>query len=210
MNHEKWAKIKEIFHAALELPETEREKFIENSCGADETLLAEIQTLFEAHDQAEEFIETPALAPIADLVEETANFSRVGQIIGAYRIEREIGRGGMGAVYLANRADSEFEKKVAVKLIKCGLDTDEIIKRFSYERQILATLEHLFITRLIDGSATDDGLPLLLYLAFIQLSPAPISTVKGTSNSTADSIACLIICVALSTSASGASKSSSS
>ena len=162
MNAEQWAKVKEMFYAALELPESEREKFIENSCGGDEDLLAEVKTLFDAHDEAEAFIESPALAPITNLVEETANFSRVGQIIGAYRIEAEIGRGGMGAVYLASRADNEFEKKVAVKLIKRGCDTDEVIKRFRYERQILATLEHANITRLIDGGATDDGLPYLV------------------------------------------------
>ncbi len=162
MNAEQWAKVKEIFHSALELSANERGEFIKNTCGTDENLLAEVKSLFEAHDDAEEFIETPALAPMADLVEDSAEFSREGQIIGAYRIESEIGRGGMGAVYLASRADKEFEKKVAVKLIKRGFDTEEIIKRFRYERQILATLEHPFITRLIDGGATDDGLPFLV------------------------------------------------
>ena len=162
MTSENWKKVKEIFYAALELSDGEREEFIKNACGADENLLKEVETLFEAHDEAERFIEKPALAPMTNLIEDSAEFSRVGQIIGAYKIEREIGRGGMGAVYLASRADKEFEKKVAVKLIKRGYDTEEIIKRFRYERQILATLEHAFITRLIDGGATDDGLPFLV------------------------------------------------
>ena len=162
MTSESWQKVKEIFHAALELSANEREPFIKNACGADENLLKEVETLFEAHDEAERFIEKPAIAPMTDLIEDSASFSREGQIIGAYKIEREIGKGGMGAVYLAERADQEFEKKVAVKLIKRGYDTDEIIKRFRSERQILATLEHPFITRLIDGGATDDGLPYLV------------------------------------------------
>ena len=167
MTAERWRKIKELFNAAMELPAAERLVFVENS---DESLRGELLELLNAQEESENFIETPALAPIADLVEETKDFSRVGQIIGAYKIEKEIGRGGMGAVYLANRADSEFEKKVAVKLIKRGLDTDEIIKRFRYERQILATLEHPFITRLIDGGATDDGLPFLM-MDYVEGSP---------------------------------------
>lgn len=162
MTSENWAKVKEIFHAALELPKNEREEFIESACGTDKNLLTEVNSLFEAHEESENFIESPALAPVTELVEETKDFSRIGQIIGAYKIIGEIGKGGMGAVYLAERADKTFEKKVAVKLIKRGYDTEEIVKRFRYERQILATLEHPFITRLIDGGATDDGLPYLV------------------------------------------------
>ena len=162
MTSESWKKVKEIFHAALEVSANEREGFIKNACGADENLRSEINSLFEAHDEAERFIETPALAPMTNLIEDSTAFSRIGQIIGAYKIIGEIGKGGMGAVYLAERADETFQKKVAVKLIKRGYDTEEIIKRFRYERQILATLEHPFITRLIDGGATDDGLPFLV------------------------------------------------
>src|SRR5690606_2456991 len=79
-----------------------------------------------------------------------------------YRIVREIGRGGMGAVYLAERADGEFDQRVAVKLVKRGMDTDEILARFRHERRILASLEHPSIARLYDGGATDDGLPYLV------------------------------------------------
>jgi serine/threonine-protein kinase len=78
---------------------------------------------------------------------------------GPYRIEREIGRGGMGAVYLATRADDEYRKRVAVKVIKRGMDTDEIVERFRRERQTLANLDHPNIARLLDGGTTDDGLP---------------------------------------------------
>lgn len=162
MNLEKWAKVKEIFGAAVELPREEREKFIKDNCGADETLLFEVRSLLEAEIKAGEFIESPAFSPLTELVTERRKPSRVGQIVGAYKLEKEIGRGGMGAVYLASRADREFQKQVAVKLIKRGLDTDEIIRRFRHERQILATLDHPNITRLIDGGATGDSLPFLV------------------------------------------------
>ncbi len=83
----------------------------------------------------------------------------IGRRLGAYRIEREIGRGGMGAVYEAVRVDKEFNKRVAIKLVKRGMDTDFILRRFRKERQILAALDHPHIARLLDGGTTDDGLP---------------------------------------------------
>jgi serine/threonine protein kinase len=83
----------------------------------------------------------------------------VGSRIGAYRIVEEIGRGGMGAVYLACRDDQAYEKRVAVKLIKRGMDTDVILRRFRHERQILAHLDHPNIVMLLDGGTTTDGLP---------------------------------------------------
>jgi serine/threonine protein kinase/tetratricopeptide (TPR) repeat protein len=82
-----------------------------------------------------------------------------GKLIGAYRIVREIGRGGMGAVYLAERADEEFRQRVALKVIKRGMDWDEIVRRFRRERQVLAALNHPNIARLLDGGTTDEGLP---------------------------------------------------
>src|SRR4029077_6234941 len=79
--------------------------------------------------------------------------------LGAYRIEREVGRGGMGAVYEALRVDNEFTLRGAIKLVKRGMDTDFILRRFRNERQILANLDHPYIARLLDGGTTDDGLP---------------------------------------------------
>jgi serine/threonine protein kinase len=83
----------------------------------------------------------------------------IGRRLGAYRIEREIGRGGMGAVYEAIRADNEFNKRAAIKLVKRGMDTDFILRRFRKERQILAALDHPHIGGLLDGGTTEDGLP---------------------------------------------------
>ncbi len=161
MTPEKWLEVKEIFYAALELPSAQRRSFIENK-DLDDDLRVEVEALLASSDEAESFIEAPALTRVANLVTAEKSASYIGKQIGSYKIEREIGKGGMGAVYLAKRADQEFDKKVAIKLIKRGFDTDEIIERFRAERQILAALEHPNITRLIDGGSTDDGLPYLV------------------------------------------------
>src|SRR5687767_4744176 len=85
--------------------------------------------------------------------------SMIGRRVGAYRLEDEVGRGGMGVVYRAQRVDGEFEQTVAIKLIKRGMDTDQILKRFRRERQITAALNHLNIAYFLGGGSTDDGLP---------------------------------------------------
>src|SRR5262249_15349906 len=99
-----------------------------------------------------------------------------GRKIGSYRVLREIGRGGMGSVYLAARADDAFQKLVAIKIIRRGLDTDDIIQRFRSERQILANLDHPNITRLLDGGTTDDGLP---YFVMEYIDGEPIDRYCG-------------------------------
>ncbi len=169
MTPERWKQIEEVFQTALDLPTVERRGYIAGACAGDETLREQVEALVAQHEEAGEFIESPALeaaalhppgepletAPLTGGLEDPA----IGRRFGAYRIVREIGRGGMGAVYLAERADSEFRLRVAVKLIKRGMDTDFILRRFRNERQILASLDHPHIARLIDGGTTDDGLP---------------------------------------------------
>ncbi len=161
MTSEDWQKVKEIFNAALDLPPDERHSFVGKNC-TDNELREEVEALLASSDEAENFIEDPALTRVSHLVTAEKMPSYIGKQIGSYKIEKEIGKGGMGAVYLATRADKEFDKKVAIKLIKRGFDTDEIIERFRHERQILAALEHPNITRLIDGGSTDDDLPYLV------------------------------------------------
>jgi len=153
-------KIKELFHEALDIPLSEREEFLSANC-QDEAVRREVENLLRFHDEAGDFIVAPAMIesgavePLID--EETEN--RIGEKIGHYEIVREIGRGGMGAVYLAIRADDEFRQEVALKIVKRGMDTDFILKRFRNERQILAGLNHPNIARLLEGGTTDDGLP---------------------------------------------------
>lgn len=157
-----WEQVKAIFQTAIEMEPDERQAYVIAKCGDDATLMDEVGSMLSAHDGAGDFIATPVAMIAHDLIRGPDRPSRIGQTIGAYRIESEIGRGGMGAVFLAARADDQFKKRVAVKLIKRGFDTDEIIARFRAERQILATLDHPHITRLIDGGATGDGLPFLV------------------------------------------------
>lgn len=159
MTSEEWGRVKEIFNEAVELPRPERLSFVEQKSGGDVLIIKEVNALLESDEEAEDFIENPAVA-VSQLVRDSTALA--GKKIGSYLIEREIGRGGMGAVYVASRADEHFEKRVAIKLIKRGFDTEDIIRRFRHERQILAALDHPNITRLLDGGATDDGLPFLV------------------------------------------------
>ncbi|HEX8070474.1 MAG TPA: protein kinase [Pyrinomonadaceae bacterium] len=170
MTPERWAQIEEVFQTALDLPAGERQQYVAAACAGDEDLRAQVAALLAQYEEAGDFIETPAFAqtefapppdPLATTPTQNANGDdpAIGRRVGAYKIVREIGRGGMGAVYLAERADSEFRRRVAVKLIKRGMDTDFILRRFRNERQILAALDHPYIARLLDGGTTDDALP---------------------------------------------------
>ena len=119
----------------------------------------EVESMVACFEPAAGFIEAPAFEIAADLLAHAEMESIDGKHIGPYRIIREIGRGGMGTVYLAARDDDQYQKQVAIKLIKRGMDTDFIVQRFRNERQILAHLDHPNIARLLDGGATDEGLP---------------------------------------------------
>jgi len=153
---QQWQRVKTILADALEQPTPkERTAYLERSCGNDTTLMREVEQLLAQSTRTLE--ELSDNTPVA--------FTRLtpalpaGRRIGAYEIVREIGRGGMGAVYLAKRADGQFDKEVAIKLLKRGTDTDEILRRFQVERRILARLDHPNIARLLDAGTTDDGLP---------------------------------------------------
>lgn len=161
MDAARWKQIKEIFHPAIELSGDERMRFVDESCGEDPELRDEVLALLASHDEPQPSIDNPSHT-VTDFVAGLSDENMVGKQIGAYRIEREIGRGGMGSVFLARRADEEFYQVVAIKLIKRGFDTDEIISRFKHERRILAALDHPYITRLFDGGTTEDGRPYLV------------------------------------------------
>jgi len=159
---EHWEQVEEIFNAALDRPIGEREAFLTEACGDDPSLRRQVEYLIDCYEQAGDFIESPAAYPDAPTQDEVVTLqldTMVGRRVGAYKLIREIGRGGMGAVYLAVRADNQFRQRAAIKLVKRGMDTDFVIRRFRNERQILAALNHPNIARLLDGGATDDGLP---------------------------------------------------
>jgi eukaryotic-like serine/threonine-protein kinase len=165
-NPARWQRLKSILADVLEhtSPE-ERTAALKQSCAGDTALLREAQKLL-AHDTSvfEEFAEIAATRLRCD------ERDRIGERMGAYAVVKKIGRGGMGAVYLAERADGQFEKRVAIKVLKRGTDTDEVLRRFRIERQILANLEHPNITRLLDGGTTKDGLPYLV-MEFFEGTP---------------------------------------
>jgi serine/threonine-protein kinase len=130
-----WEKIVEIFEQAAELAPGSRTAFLAAACPTDD-VRREVEAMLAADRQAEQFIESPAIAAAQTLLFENKFFapendSPSGGRIGAYKIIREIGRGGMGAVYLAERAGADFKQQVAVKLIKRGMDTDLVVRPFS-------------------------------------------------------------------------------
>ncbi len=159
----RWADIKLLFEAALALDSSERDTFLERECRGNDELRREVLSLLAAYEETDDFLENP-LGSARSLLDTRApapseGAAVTGTRIGAYRLEREIGQGGMGAVYLATRADSEFDKRVAIKLIRDGAASEFTIRRFRNERQILARLENAYIARLIDGGTTENGLP---------------------------------------------------
>jgi tetratricopeptide (TPR) repeat protein/tRNA A-37 threonylcarbamoyl transferase component Bud32 len=146
-----WERAQEVFRQALDRPSEERAAFVEGACADDAPLRNEVESLL-AHDVGEgSKLDGVFQFAAAALMEEG---SLIGQRVGPYRIESELGQGGMGTVYLAVRADDEFQKKVAIKVVKWGMDTRSMLERFRYERQILAGLDHPYIARLLDGGST--------------------------------------------------------
>ena len=165
MRPERWQLVETLLEAALEQPPAARQSFLAQSCRGDEELKGEVESLLRADEQASGFLNESLINSISTTVSDDAPDrwpdelpALLHQQIGAYKIEREIGRGGMGAVYLAC-AENEPHKKVAIKIVKRGMDTDFILRRFRRERQILATLDHPNIAALLDGGSTSDGLP---------------------------------------------------
>ncbi len=154
MTPTRWQQVKGTLAAALEQPTATRKAFLLEACADDTTLRREVQSLLEQppddFDLCAESIGLASPDPIA---------GNAGHRLGAYEMMRELGRGGMGAVWLARRADQQFQKLVAIKLLKRGTDTDEVLRRFHAERQILARLDHPHIARLLDAGMTKDDLP---------------------------------------------------
>jgi len=160
MDAQRWQRLKSILNEAFEEESTSaRLAFVERSCSDDQMLLQEAESLLaeaeilrrSASDDLEACAENAARRIRRDAV------SHIGKRIGAYVVTGEIGRGGMGTVYLAARADGYFEKEVAIKLLNSGVATDEMVRRFHSERQVLARLDHPNIARLLDAGITDDG-----------------------------------------------------
>ena len=159
MPQEKWKKIDELFYDAVKLKDgSEREELLREKCGGDAELFAEVSSLLDSLDKTEDFLETPATEFGAKLFE-SEDEKILGSRIGSHKIISEIGRGGMGTVYLGYRDDEEFQQRVALKIVRERMFSPSLIERFKRERQILANLNHPNIARLLDGGTTKDGTP---------------------------------------------------
>jgi serine/threonine-protein kinase len=153
-----------IFLRVSALPELARATALDEACRSDASLASEVRALLEHAGRMGTFLQGPALGAGFELASQmpVATEDLTGRVVGSYRLEQCIGSGGMGVVYLGRRADAEFSQRVAVKLVKRGMDSDEILRRFRSERQTLAALHHPNIALLLDGGATDSGQPYLV------------------------------------------------
>jgi serine/threonine-protein kinase len=169
MTSSRWKRIQDLFHAALQLEPDARPAFLDEACADDDDLRREIESLVEAHGRP---------GPIDDLAEEVIDplFARLDdgpaedERVGPHRVIRRIARGGMGDVFLAERDDGQFQRRVALKFVRIGLAGDESLRRFAIERQILARLAHPNIASLLDGGVSTRG----PYLAMEYVEGTPI------------------------------------
>ena len=161
MTPERLRRIRAVYEAALETDTAAREGFLERECQADEDLRKEVERLLCAREHLPEWLAGPLLGPAGPVLDAMAHAApgMEGRQLRGYQLIREIGRGGMGTVYLAERADGTYRKQVAIKVVRAERDNREILERFRQERDILASLDHPNIARLLDGGSTDEGLP---------------------------------------------------
>ncbi len=161
-----WARVDRLLTAALDHPDHERADFVRNTAGDDHALAVQVLALL-AGGEGPSPLDEPGHGVLRDalLRDVTADWDDTPADppdIPRFRIERELGRGGMGSVYLGARNDGAFEQRVAIKVLRRGVDTDDVLARFRRERQILASFDHPHIARLLDGGATGDGRPFLV------------------------------------------------
>jgi non-specific serine/threonine protein kinase/serine/threonine-protein kinase len=152
VTREAWKQVKSIFDQAADLDPSARTTFLEEACAGDAELRAEVDSLLASLDDAGEFLERPPTKPAVPSL-------RIGTSLGPYQIVQVVGEGGMGTVYQGVRVDDIYRKLVAIKVVKTGLHSATVLRRFETERQILAHLDHPNIARLLDGGTTPEGQP---------------------------------------------------
>src|SRR5687767_121303 len=156
MADEKWQRVREIFDLALQLNPTERRRFIDQVCGDDKALLAEVESLLTSHDSAEGFMETPAVARVADMIEVESKKLEPGKSFGHYEIIKQIGEGGMGEVYLAK--DKKLDRKVAIKILNEEFSQNESnLQRFVSEAKAASALNHPNILTIYEFGEAEDA-----------------------------------------------------
>ncbi len=157
MTNERWRQIEDVFNRALDVPRTERGRWLADACGTDAELLAEVSSLLDNDSTLDRPLEKQVREAFVAF-----DGRAVARKAGPYELLEEIGQGGMGTVYKARRADEEYQAVVAVKLVRPGMDTDFILSRFRRERQTLARLSHPNIARLLDGGTTEAEIPYIV------------------------------------------------
>lgn len=170
---ERWQLVKQLLADALELAPDQRRDFIARHTVDDPDLRGELETLLNAAEPSRSLLDDVPAELALDAIDEHAARPFVGRRIGAYRLVALIGQGGMGQVYLAERADGEFEQTVAIKLMRQGLFEPALVERFRAERQILASLDHPNLAKVLDGGITDEGLP---YFVMERVVGEPLDT----------------------------------
>jgi serine/threonine protein kinase len=163
MTPERWQQIKDLLATALEISPAERAAYLDENCRGDEPLRREVESLLQREAElSSRFLDHEDLGHVAAAVLTEEVNPWIGRRLGAYQIVEQIGAGGMGEVYRAFRADDQYRMEVALKVVRTGQDSASVITRFKNERQILASLEHPNIARLLDGGTTDEGVPYLV------------------------------------------------
>jgi WD40 repeat protein len=161
MSTERWDRIADLFEQALELAAAERAGFVDRACAGDAEMHRELEALLASAPATGAWLRDAIRAEVQELASDAIQ-AQIGRRIGPFRLIRLLGRGGMGAVYLAERDDAQFSQRVAIKMLSCAIGSSEAIARLRDERQILAALDHPHIVRLLDGGSTDDGMPYLV------------------------------------------------
>ncbi|MEM9058074.1 MAG: serine/threonine-protein kinase, partial [Pseudomonadota bacterium] len=158
---ERWNKIQTVFHEAEAVAPEEREAWVRERCGDDDALRRDVEAMLAASSDTVDTI-SDVIGTVAREAARKVSPHAEGDQIGPYRLVRVLGHGGMGSVYLAERADEQFQQQVAIKLIHSGLTNPDMLLRFRSERQILANLSHPNIAHLVDGGNTSHGVPYLV------------------------------------------------
>ncbi len=161
-------RVQAVFLQVADLPPDERAAVLDRECGPDADLRGRVESLLGAHDQPDAFLDTPVIHPIGPGPAEYT----VGSCVGPYRLRQRLGQGGMGTVWAADQ-EAPVKRRVALKLINPGLDTDQVIRRFEAERQALALMDHTNIATILDAGVDDRGRP---YFVMELVKGVPVTT----------------------------------
>src|SRR5688572_24670400 len=161
-----------LFHQALEIEPHARDAFLSSACGSNRILRRRVEALLAAHEKADGFLPQGTGAGIGSLLVETSITETVGAMVGRYKLLEKIGEGGFGVVWAAEQREP-IRRRVALKIIKLGMDTRQVIARFEAERQALALMDHPNIAKVLDAGATEAGRP---YFVMELVRGIPITT----------------------------------